>query len=425
MRFLSEKSPVRCAVSQESTGSVAAGAENEEAPGHGLMSTPYLMCAYAASMLLVLVGLQVVRRSAPDLRGVKYLRRFIACAICGVLLVALQPQLAPVFSVVVANFLFFAGVIFLYLGAAEILSARPRLLPSVVVLCLLALPLFLWFTYGRNLALARLEIHCSVIACILAVTVVLLLRHGHGALSYPARAAACVPGAAAAVQCAWGITDLFVRPLPTIAHPDALNAAFSYLSMLLGLGNVVSLGWLSLCVHRQDLQIVAQTDALTGLLNRGAFEESLRRELTRCVAQKGVVGLMLVDIDYFKQVNDEHGHLAGDDVLRRVGAALRAGVRPTDVLARFGGEEFVILLHGAGPVQTEEVAERLRADIQALVNLPGGVRLTASFGVAVSQADDCVSSLLVRADEALYRSKRDGRNRVHVHSAGTRPLLVR
>jgi diguanylate cyclase (GGDEF)-like protein len=388
------------------------------------MKTPYLMCAYAASMLLVLLGLQVVRRSSPDLRGVGYLRKFIVCAMGGVLLIALQSQLAPVFSILVANFLFFAGNTFLYLGTAEILSIPPRRLRSIVVLCLLAVPLFLWFTYRRNFPLARLEIHCFGIACILLVIVVLLLRHGHGALRYPARAAACVPGASVAVHCAWGITDLFVRPLPTILHPDALNAAFSYLSMLLGLGNVVSLGWLSLCVHRQDLQIVAQTDSLTGLLNRGAFEESLRRELSRCQMQGGVLGLMLVDIDYFKQVNDEHGHLAGDDVLRRLGAALRAGVRPSDVLARFGGEEFVILLHGAGAAQSEEVAERLRADIEALANLPGGVRLTASFGVAVSQADDCVTSLLVRADEALYRSKRDGRNRVRVHSSGPRPALV-
>jgi diguanylate cyclase (GGDEF)-like protein len=389
------------------------------------MYTPYLMCAYAASMVLVLLGLRVVRRSAPDLRGVGNLRKFIICAICGVLLIALQSQLAPVLSIVIANFLFFTGATFLYLGAAEIVGARPRLLPSIIVLCLLALPLFLWFTYVKPLPVARLEIHCFGIACILAVIAVLLLRHGHGPLHYPARAAASVVGAAAAVHCVWGATDLFVRPLPTITHPDALNAAFSYLSMMLGLGNVVSLGWLSLCVHRQDLQIVAQTDALTGLLNRGAFEESLRRELTRSQAQGSHFGLMLVDVDYFKQVNDEHGHLTGDDVLRRIGGTLRAGIRPADLLARFGGEEFVIVLHGAGPAQAEEVAERLRADIEALTNLPGGVRLTASFGVAVSEADDLVSSLLVRADEALYRSKRDGRNRVRVHSALTGPALVR
>jgi diguanylate cyclase (GGDEF)-like protein len=389
------------------------------------MYTPYLMCAYAATLLLVLVGLSVVRRSAPDLRGVAQLRRFIMCATCGVLLIALHPQLAPVFSVVAANFIFFAGAMFLYLGAAEILSVRPRLLPSIIVLCALSLPLFLWFTYGRVLPLARLEIHCFVIACILSVIVVLLLRHGQGALRYPARAAAWVFGAAVAVHCAWGITDLFLQPLPMITRPDPINAGFSYLAMILGLGNVVSLAWLSLCGHRQDLQMIAQTDGLTGMLNRGAFEECLRRELARCRAQGQILGLMLVDLDFFKQVNDAHGHLAGDDVLRRISGTLRAGIRPSDVLARYGGEEFVILLHGAGPTQTEEVAERLRTAVADLVNLPGGIRLTASFGVAVSQPEDSVSSLVVRADEALYRSKRDGRNRVRVHSPAARPALVR
>jgi diguanylate cyclase (GGDEF)-like protein len=129
---------------------------------------------------------------------------------------------------------------------------------------------------------------------------------------------------------------------------------------------------------------------------------------------------MLIDIDFFKQVNDAHGHLVGDDVLRRIGTALRLGTRPSDVLARFGGEEFVILLRDAGAMQAEEVAQRLRADIAALTDLPGRVNLTASFGVAVSQPGDSTGELLRRADEALYRSKRGGRNLVSVAASGAR-----
>jgi len=389
------------------------------------MYTPYLMCAYAATLLMVLVGMGVVRRSAPDLLGVAHLRRFIVCAICGVLLIALRPQLAPLFSIVVANYVFFAGVTFLYLAVTEILGIPRRLLPAIIVFCILSLPLFIAFTYPRTFPLGRLEIHCGIVALILSASAILLLRHGRGGLLYPARAAATMLGTSAAVHLLWGIVAFYDPPRPLLVmHPDALNAAFSYLAMILGLGNLVSLAWLSFCVHRQDLQTIAQTDSLTGLLNRGAFEACLRRELTRCRTHGQIVGLMLVDLDFFKQVNDEHGHLAGDDVLRRISKSLRSGIRPSDVLARYGGEEFVILLHGAGTVQAEEVAERLRADIADLVNLPGDIRLTASFGVAVSQPEDSVSSLVVRADEALYRSKRDGRNRVRVHSAA-RPALVR
>lgn len=389
------------------------------------MYTPYLMCAYAATLLLLLVGLRVVRRSAPDLRGVTYLRRYILCAICGVLLIALRPQLVPLFSILVANYLFFAGAIFLYLAATEILGIPRRLLPAMLALCGLSLPLFLAFTYPKTIPVARLEIHCGVIALVFTVTAILLVRHGHGPLRSPARAAAGILGTAAAIQCAWGISDLFITPTPTVMHPDAINAGFSYLAMIFGLGNVVSLAWLSLWVHRQELHTIAQTDSLTGLLNRGAFEESLRRELALSQALGHALGLILVDIDFFKQVNDEHGHLAGDDVLRRISATLRTGTRPSDVLARFGGEEFIVLLRGAGPAQTEEVAERLRAAVAEMKNLPGGKRLTASFGVAVSQPQDSVTSLVVRADEALYRSKHDGRNLVRVHSASGRPALVR
>jgi diguanylate cyclase (GGDEF)-like protein len=193
---------------------------------------------------------------------------------------------------------------------------------------------------------------------------------------------------------------------------------------MLGLGNVVALAWLSLSAHRHELEVVAQTDSLTGLLNRGAFEEILRRELKNPASPGWRVALLLIDVDYFKQVNDAHGHLVGDDVLRRIGAALRLGIRPSDVLARFGGEEFVILLHDACLESAEEVAERLRGDIAALDDLPQRVSLTASFGVAASVLGESATEFLLRADEALYRSKREGRNLVRVDRGGRRMAVV-
>lgn len=388
------------------------------------MNTPYIMCAYAAALLLVWVGLHVVGRSVPDLRGVGHLRRFIACDIFAMLLLALRPQLAPVFTVVVANFLLFTGAVFLYLAAAEILKAPKTLMPWAVALCGLSAVPFLWFTYVRMAPALRLEIHCVVVAAIFAMTSALLFRHGKGELRAPARGAAWLLAICTAENLAWGAFAMTLGPAVTFVHPDPVDAGFSYLSMILALAAALSVGWLSLCVHRQQLQIVAQTDSLTGLLNRGAFEDILRRELARAVSAQSALGIMLIDIDYFKQINDEHGHLAGDDVLRRIGQALRRGTRPADVLARFGGEEFVILLRAAGPKETEEVAERLRRDIAAMTDLPGRASLTASFGVAISQPGDNAGALLMRADEALYRSKREGRNLVRVYGTEHRPALM-
>jgi diguanylate cyclase (GGDEF)-like protein len=160
---------------------------------------------------------------------------------------------------------------------------------------------------------------------------------------------------------------------------------------------------------------MAQTDSLTSLLNRRAFEEILRRELLRCDRGGSIMGIMLIDLDYFKQVNDSLGHFAGDDVLRRIALVLRDGTRPSDVLGRYGGEEFVVLLRNAGLEESLIAAERIRLKIANMSGLPGSVTLTASIGVAVSLAKDTATEFLLRADEALYRSKREGRNLVSVY----------
>lgn len=389
------------------------------------MYTPYLMCAYAAALLMVLLGFEVIRRSAPDLRGLRDLRRFILCGLCGLLLLALRLRAPAILTTVAANYLLFAGAIFLYCAAAEILEAGRRFLSWAVAVCAAALPPFLWFTYGSNSAAGRREIHCVVLAAIFAMVSITLFRQGRAGLRYPARACGWLANGAIGVNIAWGTLGAAYGRNPNFLHPDMVDAGFSYLSMIVALSNVVGLAWLSLCVHRQELQETAQTDSLTGLLNRGAFEEILRREMRRCEQSRSLLGMVLLDIDYFKQVNDEHGHLVGDDVLRRIGSALRVGTRPSDVLARFGGEEFVILLRDASLEQSEEVAERLRRDIEALRDLPACVSLTASFGVAVNLPGESAGAFLHRADQALYRSKRDGRNLVTVHrSAGYGSLSV-
>jgi diguanylate cyclase (GGDEF)-like protein len=386
------------------------------------MYTPYLMSAYAAALLIVLLGFRVIRRNISDLRGIVWLQGFIVCGLCGLVMFALRSRAPAFLTVISANFVLFAGLLCLYCAAAAILNVRRRQLPWLIGICVAGLPPFLWFTYGLDSELARLEIHCIVSIAIFSVTASLLFRRGRAELRYPAQACGWMMVATVAVNVLWGLYGLLFQPHPNFLHPDAVHAGFSYLTMILGMSNVVGLAWLSFCVHRQELQIVAQTDSLTGLLNRGAFEEILRRELVRSSSSERPTGLgmMLIDIDFFKQVNDAHGHLVGDDVLRRVGAALRLGIRPSDVLARFGGEEFVILLRDAGLQAVEEVAERLRRDVASLENLPGSVNLTASFGVAVSAPGELAGEFLVRADDALYRSKREGRNLVRVDRGESR-----
>lgn len=160
----------------------------------------------------------------------------------------------------------------------------------------------------------------------------------------------------------------------------------------------------------------ATTDALTGLSNRHAMEESFPREIQRCLKDELPVSLIMIDIDGFKSFNDNFGHVAGDRVLSAVGQVLRNQFRPRDLLVRFGGDEFAVLLPGVNDVEALAIADRVRrtvsgstdANEDSLIQIP----VRVSMGVAQIGAQGSFESLLRAADEALYRAKDAGRNTV-------------
>lgn len=164
--------------------------------------------------------------------------------------------------------------------------------------------------------------------------------------------------------------------------------------------------------HR-DAEARASTDALTGLPNRRYFDEFVGL-LARRRRAGDAVGILMVDIDRFKILNDRFGHATGDAVLRAVAGAIVSAVREDDLPARFGGEEFVVLLKDPGPGVAVEVGERIRAAVGGLdlrrLGVPG---VSVSIGVAVAnRPDDPIATLIDIADQALYRAKRAGRDRV-------------
>jgi len=159
-----------------------------------------------------------------------------------------------------------------------------------------------------------------------------------------------------------------------------------------------------------DVEELAVTDELTRLANRRQFEAALTRELAIAKADGTPLGFILIDLDRFKALNDTHGHLTGDEVLRRVSDLLVGVTELGDTVARYGGEEFALVLPGRDPMATAAVAERARLAIAEL-HLP--VPVTASLGACSFPADAADGPALMRAaDEAMYESKRAGRNRV-------------
>jgi len=159
------------------------------------------------------------------------------------------------------------------------------------------------------------------------------------------------------------------------------------------------------------LEILSVTDRLTGLVNRRKLESSLQSELLRAKRYGKIFSIIMLDVDRFKGINDSHGHQAGDEVLVQLAALLRNNARETDIVGRWGGEEFLIICPETNLLVVTALAERYRQEMERNDFGPVG-QVTSSFGVTASQEGDDVLSLIRRADEALYRAKESGRNRV-------------
>lgn len=192
-----------------------------------------------------------------------------------------------------------------------------------------------------------------------------------------------------------------------------------------------------LCVAEGKLQqqtrqiesslLAAHTDALTGLLNRRAFDADLERLAAQRRRKGAPFCLLVLDIDFFKQINDRCGHAAGDAVLKTLGRILDEAIELPSKAARIGGEEFAILLPGAGPRDARRVIDRIRAGLAAASFCFGPTRLpvTMSMGLATAMDEDTAASVFHRADEALYASKHAGRNCAHYHNGRScEPVLL-
>jgi diguanylate cyclase (GGDEF)-like protein len=170
---------------------------------------------------------------------------------------------------------------------------------------------------------------------------------------------------------------------------------------------------------REALREKATRDSLTRLWNRAAIYEILHRELDRASRTHIPLSIILIDIDYFKRINDTYGHLAGDAVLRETARCMQTVVRPYDGIGRYGGEEFLLVLPECDASGAVALAERMRTTIaeETIVLAEGMIRITVSLGVATSGMAQEPEALIGAADTALYRAKHAGRNRVELATA--------
>jgi diguanylate cyclase (GGDEF)-like protein len=205
-----------------------------------------------------------------------------------------------------------------------------------------------------------------------------------------------------------GADDYLVKPIDAHELQARLNTGKRILALQEQL----------LATQRQ-LREQATRDALTGVWNRAMILDILTREMTRSRRERRPLGVIMADVDHFKCVNDTHGHLAGDEVLRQVAQRLLGVLRPYDTVGRYGGEEFLIVLPGCDEGTTVALAERLRGSVAEAVSWDRGrIHVTLSLGVAAWGGNaEPQASLLSLADHALYRAKNTGRNRVVLAAA--------
>jgi len=163
--------------------------------------------------------------------------------------------------------------------------------------------------------------------------------------------------------------------------------------------------------YREVWESIARTDSLTGVLNRVAFEDILNKEIKEARRYSKQLSLIIFDVDNFKSINDGFGHLFGDRVLKKVAGIVRESLRESDVFARWGGEEFIILLPNTNLERAVSIADKLRRRIHSY-RFSNDLEVTASFGVTQLEEEDDVVRFVMKADKALYTAKKNGKNRV-------------
>lgn len=198
-----------------------------------------------------------------------------------------------------------------------------------------------------------------------------------------------------------------------------LDAEVSHVALIVYDVTDVAVGRQALTAANAALELASRTDALTGLDNRGHWEECLNAEFRRCRRTGQPATLVMFDVDHFKKVNDTHGHPAGDAVLRNVARVLTRTLRETDRAGRYGGEEFGVILVNADAVAAGYFAERLRKAMEAARVTHGGAEIACTISLGMAALDAATADpkdWIERADAALYHSKSTGRNRASVYS---------
>ena len=363
-------------------------------------------------------GLLLMSGSIPGLKGLRWFAWAYGAASTGLLLAILHPSvITSSWPLLLGRSLLLLGAVLMTQGIAEFVVPTANVLGwgGGLVLVFSALDL-ITSRLGRDNQVS-VSLFGVAFAAQLLVGIFVLLGDHEPSERAPSRTIAWMLAAIAAI----GLARAALAPLRGIGANLLANDAFRFgglvLYMVFSAGMAFGFVWLMTARLRNQLEQQARTDALTGVLNRRALDAEGQREMAASLRRNAPLAILAIDIDHFKRLNDTHGHAAGDVALAAAARWLAHDLRSSDLLARFGGEEFIAVLPDRDAERGLLVAERLRSRLEALEveHEHQRIRLTASFGVAVLEGEnDAWGQILRRADHALYEAKRAGRNCVRI-----------
>ena len=358
----------------------------------------------AASFCVAFLGM---RQTHPDLKGIGSIAFSFLLGIPSIVLLLSQGFVAPLLSVVFANLLIVVSLMLFSQGVLDLIGSERSLLPFWIFSAL-SISLVFYFTLLHDSILPRLIVISFNVALIRGFLALEIFRVS--ANRRVLRLFAYSKFAFALVSLAWGLLALFRGVSPDVMQHHHVQT-FTLATTILA-SSVTGLFTLSIC-HEQALTRIraeSEFDLLSGTLNRRGIEQKLEIELKRIERSDQPLAIALIDIDYFKTINDTAGHAAGDKAIRDLVTAISERLRAYDLLGRFGGDEFLLVLPQTSSAGANVVAERIGDALRALPSGNSGPSLTVSIGVTEAVVGDYSTSLLARADKALYQAKHAGRN---------------
>lgn len=377
--------------------------------------------AVVMAALMGLVSL-VFAKGGRDMRALGLWGWGLLTFALGMVLVALRGRVPDFVGILVGDVVVFVAAI-LILRSIRSFDAAPRAdLPGWLIVALGGVLVYYW-TYVTPDPTLR----TAGFSAIFALQYFRVARHLFGTLSTRGRLSqtftAAIVACFSALSAARAVLTLAGGRSEDYFEPSYLQSISLLLYIAFFLAATLGIMWMEIERLQDDLLRLASIDGLTGMLNRRAFLDASEREVSRCNRSGSSFGYAMFDLDFFKRINDSYGHPAGDSVLRSLADTLRGVLRPHDLIGRYGGEEFALLLPGIGKTAACEIVERCRQAVERRsIEYDGHpIRVTASAGVAAFGEDGGdLATLIEAADAALYQAKKSGRNRVMPASSADR-----